>query len=135
MEKRKAEKEARPYQIELLNKALQQNSIVYLGTGAGKTFIATMMIKEKMSAILHDNKKTVFLAHRVCLVTQPAKFINSNGASKPSYNLQSNYDDLGFALMEKGHFQCLACSMTYVSKIFYSTKVKTYLMLKMISKV
>ena len=61
MEKRKAEKEARPYQIELLNKALQQNSIVYLGTGAGKTFIATMMIKEKMSAILHDNKKTVFL--------------------------------------------------------------------------
>ena len=53
MEKRK---EARPYQIELLNKALKQNSIVYLGTGAGKTFIATMMIKEKMSAILHDNK-------------------------------------------------------------------------------
>ena len=94
-----------------------------------------MMIKEKMSAILHDNKKTVFLAHRVCLVTQPAKFINSYGASKPSYNSQSNYDDLGFALMEKGHFQCLACSMTYVSKIFYSTKVKTYLMLKMISKV
>ena len=78
MEKRKAEKEARPYQIELLNKALQQNSIVYLGTGAGKTFIATMMIKEKMSAILHDNKKTVFLAHRVPLVTQQAKFIKDN---------------------------------------------------------
>ncbi len=78
MEKQKAEKEARPYQIELLNKALQQNSIVYLGTGAGKTFIATMMIKEKMSAILHDNKKTVFLAHRVPLVTQQAKFIKDN---------------------------------------------------------
>ena len=57
----KSWKEARPYQIELLKKALKQNSIVYLGTGAGKTFIATMMIKEKMSAILHDNKKTVFL--------------------------------------------------------------------------
>ena len=78
MEKKKAEKEARPYQIELLNKALQQNSIVYLGTGAGKTFIATMMIKEKMSAILHDNKKTVFLCHRVPLVTQQAKFIKDN---------------------------------------------------------
>ena len=78
MEKRKAEKEARPYQIELLNKALQQNSIVYLGTGAGKTFIATMMIKEKMSDILHENKKTVFLAHRVPLVTQQAKFIKDN---------------------------------------------------------
>ena len=36
-------------------------SVTNLGTGAGKTFIATMMIKEKMSAILHDNKKTVFL--------------------------------------------------------------------------
>ena len=78
MEKQKAEKEARPYQTELLNKALQQNSIVYLGTGAGKTFIATMMIKEKMSGILNDNKKTVFLCHRVPLVTQQAKFIKDN---------------------------------------------------------
>ena len=38
-------KEARSYQLELLNQALDKNSIIYLGTGAGKTFIAMMLIK------------------------------------------------------------------------------------------
>ena len=33
-------------QNELLRKALVENSIVFLGTGAGKTYIATMLIKE-----------------------------------------------------------------------------------------
>jgi len=37
---------ARPYQEELLMKAKQGNSIVFLGTGGGKTFIASMMIRE-----------------------------------------------------------------------------------------
>ena len=71
-------KEARAYQVELFNKALVKNSIVYLGTGAGKTFIAAMMIKEKMAAVLHENKKTVFICHRVPLVTQQAKFFKEN---------------------------------------------------------
>ena len=74
----KAEKKARPYQLELLNKAISENAIVYLCTGAGKTFIATSLIKEKMAGILHENKKTVFLCHRVPLVTQQAKFIKDN---------------------------------------------------------
>ena len=30
----------------MLRKALEENSIVFLGTGAGKTYIATMLIKE-----------------------------------------------------------------------------------------
>ena len=72
------EKVARPYQVELLQKAINQNAIVYLGTGAGKTFIATMLIKELMGGILHEGKKTVFLVHRVPLVTQQAKFIGDN---------------------------------------------------------
>ena len=96
MEKRKAEKEARPYQIELLNKAKQKNSIVYLGTGAGKTFIATMMIKEKMSAVLHDNKKTVFLAHTVSLVTQQAKFIKENTPLTVRYFIGGSFFLLAF---------------------------------------
>ena len=77
---KKAEKQARPYQVELLNQALEQNSIVYLGTGAGKTFIATMMIKELSGPVLTENKKTVFLVHRVPLVTQQSEFIRKNTA-------------------------------------------------------
>ena len=74
----KEEMKARPYQLELLNKAIDENAIIYLGTGAGKTSIATSLIKEKMAGILHENKKTVFLCHRVPLVTQQAKFIKDN---------------------------------------------------------
>ena len=37
-----------------------------------------MMIKEKMAEVLHSNKKTVFLVHRVPLAVQQAKFIKDN---------------------------------------------------------
>lgn len=36
---------ARPYQEQLLEIVMEQNSIIYLPTGAGKTFIALMAIK------------------------------------------------------------------------------------------
>ena len=71
---KKAKLMARPYQEELMKKALEKNSIVYLGTGGGKTFIASMIIKEKKGDILKRGMKTVFLVHRVPLVTQQAKF-------------------------------------------------------------
>jgi endoribonuclease Dicer len=41
----------RPYQEQLVNIAKDQNTIIYLPTGSGKTFIAVMLIKE-MSASL-----------------------------------------------------------------------------------
>ena len=37
---------ARPYQVELLERAKERNTIVYLSTGTGKTFISVMLIKE-----------------------------------------------------------------------------------------
>ena len=57
---------ARSYQLELLDAAIEENTIVNLGTGAGKTFIAVMLIKELCSTILlpfddEDAKRTVFL--------------------------------------------------------------------------
>lgn len=36
---------ARPYQDQLLETVMEKNSIIYLPTGAGKTFIALMAIK------------------------------------------------------------------------------------------
>ncbi len=45
-EDERTEMQPRPYQVELLKKAVLANSIVFLGTGAGKTFIAVMMIRE-----------------------------------------------------------------------------------------
>lgn len=44
-QKRKDGFEIRQYQVELINKIKQQNAILYLPTGSGKTFIALEVIK------------------------------------------------------------------------------------------
>ena len=61
------ESTARSYQLELLDSALDKNTIVLLGTGAGKTFIAVLLIKQLSHMILDsfstnpNTKRTVFL--------------------------------------------------------------------------
>ena len=58
---------ARPYQQELLEAALKDNTIVLLGTGAGKTYIAVMLIRELSYEIVQPfssgGKRTVFLVN------------------------------------------------------------------------
>lgn len=58
----------RPYQCEMLEAALQKNTIVCLNTGSGKTFIAVMLIKALQTEIStlsldHGGKKTFFLVN------------------------------------------------------------------------
>ena len=63
-----------------MEKAKKGNTIVYLGTGSGKTFIAIMLIKE-MRDQLRD-KKAIFLVNSVALVDQQAEAIRiSTGLS------------------------------------------------------
>lgn len=51
MENKSEEFIARPYQIDLYEKALKSNTIIYLPTGSGKTFIAMMLLKKLSIAI------------------------------------------------------------------------------------
>ncbi|XP_038879795.1 dicer-like protein 4 isoform X2 [Benincasa hispida] len=70
---------ARKYQLELCKKALEENIIVYLGTGCGKTHIAILLIYE-MSHLIRRSQKgiCVFLAPTVALVQQQAKVIEDS---------------------------------------------------------
>ena len=67
--------QARPYQEELLQKAMKGNTIVYLGTGSGKTFIAVMLIKEMRGELMAGPKKAIFLVSSVALVAQQKKLL------------------------------------------------------------
>ncbi|XP_059487782.1 endoribonuclease Dicer-like [Neocloeon triangulifer] len=64
----------RDYQNEMLNAVIKGNSIIYLPTGAGKTFIAFMAMKHFYSEIekpfADGGKRIVFAAPKVALVTQ-----------------------------------------------------------------
>ena len=72
---------ARPYQEELLQKAIAGNTIVYLGTGSGKTFIAVMLIREMKGLLVGGTKvrggvsmvQAIFLVSSVALVEQQAR--------------------------------------------------------------
>ncbi|KAK4604657.1 hypothetical protein RGQ29_012930 [Quercus rubra] len=70
---------ARKYQLELCKKALEENIIVYLGTGCGKTHIAVLLIHELGHLIKKPQKNIcVFLAPTVALVQQQAKVIEKS---------------------------------------------------------
>ncbi|KOM37874.1 hypothetical protein LR48_Vigan03g125600 [Vigna angularis] len=67
---------ARSYQLEALDKAIRENTIVYLETGSGKTLIAIMLLR----SYAHHLRKpspfiAVFLVPQVVLVAQQAEVV------------------------------------------------------------
>ncbi|XP_020236092.1 dicer-like protein 4 isoform X2 [Cajanus cajan] len=77
--KKDPRKIARKYQLELCKKAMEENIIVYLGTGCGKTHIAVLLMHEMGHLIRKPQKNIcVFLAPTVALVHQQAKVIEDS---------------------------------------------------------
>ncbi|CAN8000648.1 unnamed protein product, partial [Ixodes hexagonus] len=72
----------RHFQVELFEGAKEANTIVCLGTGTGKTFIAVMLIKELEKDIRvpfeEGGKRTFFLVPTVPLVVQQQKAIQAH---------------------------------------------------------
>ncbi|XP_056281809.1 endoribonuclease Dicer [Pseudoliparis swirei] len=72
----------RKYQVELLEAALEHNTIVCLNTGSGKTFIAVLLTKELSHQIRgryqEHAKRTVFLVNTVVSVVQQAAAIRTH---------------------------------------------------------
>ncbi|KAH6828797.1 dicer-like 4 [Perilla frutescens var. hirtella] len=70
---------ARKYQLELCEKALEENVVVYLETGCGKTHIAVLLMY-KMGHLIKKPQKNIciFLAPTVALVHQQAKVIENS---------------------------------------------------------
>ncbi|KAJ4824762.1 hypothetical protein Tsubulata_024394 [Turnera subulata] len=67
---------ARSYQLEALEKALKQNTIVYLETGSGKTLIAIMLLRSYAYLLRKPSRYiAVFLVPQVVLVRQQAEAI------------------------------------------------------------
>ncbi|XP_069576855.1 endoribonuclease Dicer [Brachyistius frenatus] len=72
----------RKYQVELLEAALEHNTIVCLNTGSGKTFIAVLLTKELSHQIRGhyqaNAKRTVFLVNSVLSVVQQAAAVRTH---------------------------------------------------------
>ncbi|KAL6105070.1 dicer1 [Pungitius sinensis] len=72
----------RKYQVELLEAAIEHNTIVCLNTGSGKTFIAVLLTKELSHQIRgHYNenaKRTFFLVNTAVTVVQQAAAVRTH---------------------------------------------------------
>uniref|UniRef100_A0A0E0KSN5 Dicer-like protein 4 n=1 Tax=Oryza punctata TaxID=4537 RepID=A0A0E0KSN5_ORYPU len=79
---------ARKYQLDLCKRAVEENIIVYLGTGCGKTHIAVLLIYELGHLIRKPSREVcVFLAPTIPLVRQQAMVI----ASSTDFKVQCYY--------------------------------------------
>jgi len=67
----------RKYQLALFEECKKKNTIVYLGTGKGKTFVAILCIRNAQSAFA-EKKQTWFIVPSVALAVQQSQTLRSN---------------------------------------------------------
>ncbi|XP_044259487.1 endoribonuclease Dicer [Tribolium madens] len=74
--------EPRNYQVDLMKIAIKENTIIYLPTGSGKTFIAIMVLKHLCAPLLRPysdgGKLTILLVNSVALVDQHGKYVRDH---------------------------------------------------------
>ncbi|CAF4297310.1 unnamed protein product [Rotaria sp. Silwood2] len=91
----------RSYQTELMEQAKEENLVICLPTGSGKTYIGVMLIKEMAHAIrasIKDGgKRTVFLVKTVALVQQQSDNIHIH----TDLSVGQYYGELGVDLWQK----------------------------------
>ncbi|KAK3144294.1 hypothetical protein QOZ80_4AG0311130 [Eleusine coracana subsp. coracana] len=79
---------ARKYQLDLCKRAVEENIVVYLGTGCGKTHIAVLLMYELGHLIRKPSREVcIFLAPTIPLVRQQAMVI----ANSTNFKVQHYY--------------------------------------------
>ncbi|XP_044756151.1 endoribonuclease Dicer [Coccinella septempunctata] len=69
----------RNYQVALFNECLKGNTIIFLPTGAGKTFIAIMVMKKMGGDLIGEKHKvSIILVNTVALVDQHVKYVKKH---------------------------------------------------------
>ncbi|KAK4025948.1 hypothetical protein OUZ56_014980 [Daphnia magna] len=95
----------RDYQVELFQAALDDNIIVYLPTGSGKTLIAALLINEKSNEVTKSlnagGRRTVFLVPTIVLAIQQAAYLRNHTCLK----VQEFYGGMGVDLWGRGKWQ------------------------------
>ncbi|KAJ6637389.1 Endoribonuclease Dicer [Pseudolycoriella hygida] len=87
----------RPYQQQILDVCLKKNTIIYLPTGAGKTFIATSamktLAKDLDKPLAEGGKRTIFVVNTVALAMQQKEYIEERTSLKTEvYTGDQNVD-------------------------------------------
>lgn len=93
-----SEEDARSYQLSMVQAAKEKNAIIHLGTGAGKTLIAIMLIRHFLELPVgtsKDRRQVVFLVPSVALCRQQYAVLKAN-LSCSIMSVSGNDSNVGF---------------------------------------